>query len=93
MLSALIWVPILSAALVGFWPGTITPKAARQLSLIVAIVMFVWSLVLASQFNPENASQQFSEYIPWIDSLGLTYYLGVDGLSLPLMDERGNDGA
>ncbi|MCL1469276.1 NADH-quinone oxidoreductase subunit M [Argonema antarcticum] len=85
MLSALIWLPILSAALLGFWPGTITPKAARQLSLIVASAVFVWSLVLASQFNPGNASQQFSEYIPWIKSLGLTYYLGVDGLSLPLL--------
>jgi NAD(P)H-quinone oxidoreductase subunit 4 len=28
---------------------------------------------------------QFSEFVPWIDTLGLNYFLGVDGLSLPLL--------
>lgn len=85
MLSALIWVPILSAALVGFWPGTITAKWARQVALAVAAGVFIWSIVLLIQFHPQEVSQQFSEFIPWIDTLGLTYSLGVDGLSLPLL--------
>ncbi|MEW6492956.1 MAG: NADH-quinone oxidoreductase subunit M [Cyanobacteriota bacterium] len=85
MLSALIWVPLLSAALVGFWPGTITAKWARQVALAVAAGVFIWSIVLLIQFHPQEVSQQFSEFIPWIDTLGLTYSLGVDGLSLPLL--------
>ena len=85
MLSALIWVPILSAALVGFWPGTITAKVARQVALVVVGGVFIWSIVLLWQFNPNDVSQQFQEKLPWIDALGLTYSLGVDGLSLPLL--------
>lgn len=85
MLSALIWVPILSAALIGFWPGTITAKGARQVALVVAVGVFIWSVVLLLQFNPGAVSQQFQENLPWIDTLGLTYSLGVDGLSLPLL--------
>ncbi|HEY9709402.1 MAG TPA: NADH-quinone oxidoreductase subunit M [Oculatellaceae cyanobacterium] len=85
MLSALIWVPILSAALVGFWPGIITAKVVRQVALIVVGGVFIWSIVLLLQFNPGDVSQQFQEHLPWIDALGLTYSLGVDGLSLPLL--------
>lgn len=85
MLSALIWVPILSAALIAFWPGTITAKGARQVALVVAAGVFIWSVVLLIQFNPGEVSQQFQENLPWIDALGLTYSLGVDGLSLPLL--------
>ena len=85
MLSALIWVPIISAALVGFLPGTVTANVARQLALAVATGVFIWSVVLLLQFNPSDVNQQFQENLPWIDALGLTYSLGVDGLSLPLL--------
>lgn len=85
MLSALIWVPILSAALVGFWPGTITAKWARTIALAVAAGVFIWSIVLLVQFHPQESNQQFFEFIPWIETLGLTYSLGVDGLSIPLL--------
>ncbi len=85
MLSALIWLPIVSAALIGFWPGNITSKGARQIALATTIAAFIWSIVLLLQFNPSDASQQFQENLPWIDTLGLTYSLGIDGLSLPLL--------
>jgi NAD(P)H-quinone oxidoreductase subunit 4 len=85
MLSALIWVPIISAALVAFLPGTVTAKVARQVALAVATGVFIWSIVLLLQFNPSDVSQQFQENLPWIDALGLTYSLGIDGLSLPLL--------
>lgn len=85
MLSALIWLPILGAAIVGFYPGSISAKITRQISFAIIFAAFIWSLVIAIQFNPESSTQQFIESLPWIDSLGLTYSLGVDGLSLPLL--------
>lgn len=85
MLSTLIWVPLLGAAIIGFWPGNLTVKLTRQISLVIAAGVFVWSIVLLSQFNAEEVGIQFSEFIPWIDELGLTYHLGLDGLSLPLL--------
>ncbi|NEQ65605.1 MAG: NADH-quinone oxidoreductase subunit M [Symploca sp. SIO2D2] len=85
MLSALIWVPILIAALVAFLPVTFTPKVARQVALATAIGAFIWSIVLLFGFNPTVGEMQYSEYFAWIDTLGLTYSLGVDGLSMPLL--------
>ncbi|MFB2835883.1 NADH-quinone oxidoreductase subunit M [Floridanema evergladense] len=85
MLSALIWMPLLGAAIIAFLPGNISAKITRQVSLAIILAAFIWSLVIAIQFSPENNSQQFIESLPWIDSLGLTYSLGVDGLSLPLL--------
>jgi NAD(P)H-quinone oxidoreductase subunit 4 len=85
MLSALIWVPIVAAAIVGFYPGKLETKTTRNLSLIVTAIVLVLSLALVSQFNVLNPNEQFIESLPWIDALGLTYQLGVDGLSLPLV--------
>ena len=85
MLSTLVWLPVLGAALIGFWPRSLTPNQSRTMALIVATIAFVWTVVLGVQFDPSNPGLQFQEHLPWIETLGLTYQLGVDGLSLPLL--------
>ncbi|OCR01112.1 NAD(P)H-quinone oxidoreductase subunit D4 [Oscillatoriales cyanobacterium USR001] len=85
MLSALIWIPILGSALIGFWPGTITPNISRKFALLVTGVTLIFSLILAIQFDTTISGWQLSEFLPWIEPLGLNYNLGVDGLSLPLV--------
>jgi NAD(P)H-quinone oxidoreductase subunit 4 len=81
MLSVFIFVPLLGALLVGILPA----KWARSIALTLAALMLGWSLVLMWQFEPTLATPQFEELLPWIDSLGLTYRLSLDGLSLPLV--------
>lgn len=83
MLSALIWIPVLGAIVIGFLPGT--EKAARSIAIATVSIVLVWSLYLANQFDVISIGLQFQEDIPWLDSLGLTYRLGLDGLSLPLV--------
>jgi NAD(P)H-quinone oxidoreductase subunit 4 len=85
MLSALIWIPVVGAALIGILPGTIAASRIRQIALVVSTIVFVWTIVIASQFDAISIGFQFQEDIPWLDSLGLTYRLGLDGLSLPLL--------
>jgi NAD(P)H-quinone oxidoreductase subunit 4 len=85
MLSALIWLPLLGAIAIGFWPRGIKPQSYRFLALAVAIVVLIWTGVIVSQFDITQSDIQFSEKIPWIEPIGLSYYLGVDGLSLPLI--------
>ncbi len=85
MLSPLILLPIVIAALIGFWPGSVTGKVARQVALVVTGAVFIWSLVLLFQFNPGNENLQFQESWLWIDAIGFSYSLGVDGLSIPLL--------
>jgi len=84
MLSALIWIPVLGAVVIGLWP-TLTPNRSRLLALAVASITLIWTVVLASQFDAGNVGPQFQEYLTWIEPLGLTYKLSLDGLSLPLV--------
>ena len=85
MLSALIWLPVLGAVLIGFLPLSITPSRSRLISLVIAIVTLVVTIGLGVGFNPSDVALQFQEEIPWIEALGLSYRLGVDGLSFPLL--------
>lgn len=85
MLSALIWIPVLGAAVVGLLPDSIAKDRLRQISIAVISIVLVWSLYLANQFDVISIGLQFQEDLPWLDSLGLTYRLGLDGLSLPLL--------
>ncbi|WGV26526.1 NADH-quinone oxidoreductase subunit M [Halotia branconii] len=85
MLSALILLPLLGAALIGFWPANLSGTPARRVALVFASIAFLWTIFLTTQFNPGDINQQFAESVPWIDVLGLNYNLGIDGLSLPLL--------
>lgn len=85
MLTALILIPLLAAIVVGLLPQAIAPKYARDVSLMAMAIAFVWSIWLGLQFNSTLPGLQFQEDLPWIDALGLTYRLGLDGLSLPLV--------
>ena len=85
MLSALVWIPLLGAAFIGFWPGSLDAKRSRLIALFVTAAALLWTLALISQFDPANVAMQFQESIPWLENLGLTYKLGIDGVSSPLV--------
>lgn len=85
MLSALIWIPILGAALIGFWPRPLSPHRTRLVTMVFLGTALLWTGIIGSQFDPTNPVLQLSEHLPWINALGLNYQLGVDGLALPLL--------
>lgn len=60
------------------------PGAARWLALLVSTATFVLSIPLLTGFV-RSASLQFEESLAWIPSLGITYHLGLDGISLFLV--------
>lgn len=76
---------MLGAALIGFLPGAASSKIVRNAAIAMAAITFILSVILATQFDASAGQSQFVEFIPWIDTLGLNYNLGVDGLSLPLV--------
>jgi NAD(P)H-quinone oxidoreductase subunit 4 len=85
MLSLLLWLPVIGAALVGFYPGNLEYSRLRQITITVTAIIFVISLYLLAQFNLNSSAMQFVEYHNWLPQIGLSYSLGVDGLSLPLV--------
>ena len=85
MLSTLIWLPVLGAAVVGFLPANLMAGRVRSIALAIASAILLVSVWLASQFDLTTSGLQFQEYLPWIGQLGLSYNLGIDGLSFPLL--------
>jgi NAD(P)H-quinone oxidoreductase subunit 4 len=80
MLSILLIVPLLGAVL-----AASLPKQTRSISLAIAVAVIGLTVLLLTKFDLSNPGMQFVENITWIDTLGLSYRLGVDGLSLPLV--------
>ncbi len=57
----------------------------RGWTLAVAAVNFVISLALWARFDAAQGAMQFVERKAWIESLGIEYHLGIDGISLWLV--------
>ncbi|MEL6939138.1 MAG: NADH-quinone oxidoreductase subunit M [Cyanobacteria bacterium J06598_1] len=85
MLSALILIPLVGALLISIWPGSIETKQVRRGALITLAVNLIVTLALILQFDIATSGFQFVEQLDWIESLGLSYSLGVDGIALPLV--------
>jgi NADH-quinone oxidoreductase subunit M len=95
-LSAIVFLPALVAA---FLSLPIVPKAREEFirwtTLITTAVVFVLSLWMAvpalfgatgpAQFRMGDPTMQAVVKLPWIESFGIEYLLGVDGISLPLV--------
>jgi NADH-quinone oxidoreductase subunit M len=82
ILSFVIWLPIVGGLLVLATSNTLNP---RPLSLAVAMITFLTSLLLYSGFDSSTAAMQFEEKASWIPVFKIFYHLGVDGISMPLI--------
>lgn len=85
MLSVLIWLPIVGAAIVSLLPSQRTASQIRSAAVWLSGAVLLWTIWLLTQFDITNPGLQFVEYLPWIEHLGLNYELGVDGLSLVML--------
>ncbi|NJO80596.1 MAG: NADH-quinone oxidoreductase subunit M [Cyanobacteria bacterium RM1_2_2] len=85
MLSLLIWLPILGAAIIGFLPASVPTRQIRNGALTISGVALLWTIWLLLRFDLSEAGFQFREYLPWIETLGLNYELAMDGLALVLV--------
>ena len=78
ILSVLVFFPAI-AGLLGF---VVNKESARAYGITVASIEFLLSLWLWFSFDSSNAGMQFVEMIPLIPDMGISYYMGVDGISL-----------
>jgi NADH-quinone oxidoreductase subunit M len=83
LLSALIALPAIGALIVA-----LTPKAAaglhRWLGIGFSLATFAGSLPLIGGVGRASALR-FEQQLPWIPSFGISYHVGIDGLSLWLV--------
>ncbi len=83
-LTAIIFIPTLGALLLLVLPST-NGKLIRVVTFTVMLVDFVVSLPLFFAYNTNSAAFQFVEKFDWVPSLGISYHLGLDGISLLLV--------
>ncbi len=81
ILTLLIFFPFV-AGMFGFM---IDQKSIRAYGISVAFIEFALSLVLWFGFDSQNPGFQFIEQFPLIPQYGISYFLGVDGISLFLV--------
>ncbi len=85
VLSFAIWLPILGAALVLATGSERNANMSRWISLAVAVITFIATILLYVQFNSHTHAMQFVEDKLWIAAFHIHYRLGVDGISLLLI--------
>lgn len=85
LLTLLIWLPIIGGIAV-LASGDREPRISKQIALWFSVLTFVISLGLWIGFDVGTPAMQFVERSAWIPSFDVYYHLGVDGISMPLID-------
>ncbi|WP_050465376.1 NADH-quinone oxidoreductase subunit M [Herbaspirillum autotrophicum] len=81
-LSLAIWCPVAFGMLVIAIGRDDNRNLTRWLALIGAVVSLVVTFPLIQHFDAAAHGYQFVEKTPWIDRFNISYFLGIDGLSL-----------
>jgi NADH-quinone oxidoreductase subunit M len=84
ILTLLVALP-LAGGVVVLLTGKGRDGVARQLALGVSLLTFVLSLVMWAQFNSATSDYQFVERYSWLPDFGISYHVGVDGISMLLV--------
>ena len=83
ILSLTIFLPIIGG-LITLSIGN-NANIAKTFALVVSSVTFILTTFLYANFDTSTHLMQFSESYNWISSLNINYYIGIDGISLPLI--------
>ncbi|MBR0931205.1 NADH-quinone oxidoreductase subunit M [Bradyrhizobium diazoefficiens] len=86
ILSVTTFLPLVGALIVYLSRGDdeAAKRNSRWIALWTTLITFAVSVILVMRFDPGNPDFQFVEKANWL-ATGITYHMGVDGISLPLV--------
>src|SRR5438046_3874405 len=84
LLSAVTFVPMLGGLALVFVPRR-RAGLLKISALLIALLVFALSLPLYFGFDGDSADFQFEEQRVWMPTLGVSYHVGIDGISLLLV--------
>ncbi len=84
ILSVLIYVPLLGAVALLFVRRE-HATFIKAFTLVFSLIEFAISIPLYFYFDDAKAGMQFVERAPWFPEWGISYFLGIDGISLLLV--------
>lgn len=86
-LTLVLVIPLVGALLVALTPS-VAGRVVKQLGILTSMITLALVLAIIGGFQQGGASGfnlQFEEVRQWIPSLGISYHMGIDGLSLFLL--------
>ena len=83
LLSLLLILPVIGAALIGFAPRN--DEWTRRIALAFTLLVLAVSLPLWFLFDTTSHEMQFVTRVPWIPAFNINYAVGVDGISVLLV--------
>jgi NADH-quinone oxidoreductase subunit M len=83
VLSTTVFLPLVGALIIWFLP--LSDQARRWTAFLFALATFAVSLQLWFGFERGTADFQFVEQADWIPAIGVSYHVGVDGISVLLI--------
>ncbi len=84
ILTLILGIPLLAAVLLAFIPRE-SRGAARIVALAATGLSAILAVVLYACFDPTAPGYQFEQKVSWVESLGISYYVGVDGINVALV--------
>lgn len=84
LLPSLIIIPLLTALTIMVVPKS-RPDYAKVTALLGSSITGLFSVYMLGQFKMEDAGFQFVTQRVWVEDLGLSWFLGIDGISLFLV--------
>jgi len=84
ILSLLVFIPLIGAGFILLIRGEedVVQRNARNVALVTSLTGFLLSLMLWGKFDQTTAAFQFVEKYEWMPAFGISYHLGVDGISV-----------
>ncbi len=84
LLSWMIFVPLGGAAVIACLPAR-RHEVIRTVAACTSALPLVMGVILLLRFRADAVTFQFVEHYTWIPAFGIEYFVGVDGISLPLL--------
>ena len=85
VLTLVVFLPLVGVAVILAGGSRLADASVRVIALVVTLLTFVVSLTILGDFDRSTASFQLVEEAAWSESAGLSYIVGVDGISLWLV--------
>jgi len=82
-LLTILWMTPLVTGLVLLFSKSL--HLTKIITLISSSMTFFLTLLIWTLFKTNHAGIQFGYYQPWIKEMGISYFIGIDGISLPLI--------
>ncbi len=76
--------PLIAALMLVFVPRNYR-VIIRAIALAATFASMVLAIIMFCRFVPGASGYQFEQRIPWVDALGISYHVGVDGLNVGLI--------